>query len=377
MIYLDNAATTYPKPKAVTDAVTHALSEPFSNPGRSGHAPSLRAGETVFKAREEIGELFNCAPEEVIFTKNATEALNTAIKGSFFKGTKNGIVISDLEHNSVLRPVCKLENSGAFCSILSTDGSDADILKRFSALPLEKVGIMAITHASNVTGRILPVRELIRLAKSKGIVTVIDASQTAGSFDISYETEGADFVCAAGHKSLYGPMGTGVLIARNEADTLIEGGTGSLSLEREMPDFTPERFEGGTLNFPGIAGLFEGVRFIKEKGRESILQAKRILISECRERLLRIKGITVYSEKETAGIVSFNISGLPSGRSADLLNEMEICVRSGLHCAPLAHKKLGTLNNGVIRASFGAFNTENEVLEFCNAVGDIAKTVCR
>ncbi|MBR2327732.1 MAG: aminotransferase class V-fold PLP-dependent enzyme [Clostridia bacterium] len=373
MIYFDNAATSYPKPLSVCNAVYGALMGPYANPGRSGHPLSLAAGERIFEVREAAAEFFGALPEEVVFTKNATEALNVAIKGCYALSGKNEIIISDLEHNAVYRPVCKLEKGGATVKIFNTDGSPEQIVKSFEALCTKNTALAVFTHASNVTGKLLPVSKLCDVAKRYGITTVIDASQTAGLADIDLGEIKADFLCTAGHKSLFGPMGTGLLIARGGADTLIEGGTGVLSVEKEMPSFTPERFEGGTLNFPGIIGLGAGLTFILKKGRKTISEHEQLLLKECALRLEKISGVTLYlSPRDKAlNTLSFNIKGYSSGEAAAVLSKSGFCLRSGLHCAPLAHSKLGTLSGGTLRASFGFFNTENEILELVRAVSEL------
>ncbi len=370
MIYLDNAATTFPKPSTVYKETFEALTEYGANPGRSGHALSMKAGNKIFDAREKIASFFGASAEEVCFTKNATEALNIAIKGSHKDGE---IIISDLEHNSVYRPALKSSKNGLTLKILKTHGTDDEILKRFSELITRKTKTVCITHASNVTGQILPVYEIGKICKKHGLRYIVDASQSAGILPLNVKDCHIDFLCAAGHKSLYGPMGTGILIAIADAEPLTEGGTGVLSSEKQMPDFTPERFESGTLNLPGIVGLGAGIDFIKSETLEKTAHFERELMSECLKRLSKEKGITVYSAPplKNVNIFSFAVSGGSSGEVSEMLNVFGIYVRSGLHCSPLAHRKLKTDKEGLVRASFGAFNTENDVLELCRAVSEI------
>ncbi|MBQ3823727.1 MAG: aminotransferase class V-fold PLP-dependent enzyme [Clostridia bacterium] len=371
MIYFDNAATTWPKPPAVVKAVLEAMTDYGGNPGRGGHALSVRAGEKVYAAREKAASLFGCAAENVVFTKNATEALNIAIKGAYSGGR---IIITDLEHNSVRRPVASLAKNGAAVSVVSTSDCDEETLSRLASLCKNGVSMAVFTHVSNVTGRILPVLEMCRAAKACGAVTVVDASQSAGVLPFDLAASDIDFLCAAGHKSLYGPMGTGVLIARRSARTLSEGGSGSQSLSLLMPADPPERFEAGTLNLPGIAGLYEGLSFAAEKS-DFFAPHGRALVERCASLLREIKGVRIYSAppEKNVSMVSFSLEGLPSSAVADLLDKKGFCVRGGLHCSPLAHKKLGTLKDGLVRASFGAFNTLDEVDAFAAAVSEIAK----
>ena len=379
MIYLDNAATTSPKPPSVIRAVEHALRSFSANPGRSGHTPSVKAAEEVFRTRRNIAEFFRTPNEEnVIFTGNCTAALNTVIKGILRQG--DHVVISSLEHNSVLRPLESLKSKGIITySIASVGKTDEDTLNAFRSVINSHTRLMICTHASNVFGTILPVRRLCALAHSYGILFCLDAAQSAGVLPIDVAEDHFDYVCCAGHKGLYGPMGTGLLLINSEymPDPLTEGGTGSASADPLMPSYLPDRLESGTLNVPGIIGLNAGVSFVKSKGINRIYQKEMDDIRFLYEQMSKIDGVHLYTprpgDQPSAPVLSFTIKEKDSETVAAYLNRQHgIAVRAGLHCAPLAHRHMGTESGGTVRVAPSVFTTRQELLFFINAVKNFA-----
>ncbi len=357
MIYLDNAATSFPKPEKVTDAVCTLMKEYGGNPGRGGHLYSRLSGEKIYECRENLAHLLSASsPEEIIFTKNATEAINLAIKGSVRQGDE--IIISSMEHNSVLRSAVSLEKQGVTVKIARGDCRGFVSEESFLPLITPKTRLICIIHASNVTGTINPVEKICSEAHKKGVLTLIDASQSAGILDI--KAQYADMIAFAGHKALYGPFGTGVLYLRKglKLTTLTEGGTGSLSESALMPDITPDRYEAGTLNASGIAGLCEGVKFVmNERAYEKERELGQFLAQE----LSVIKGVRIVGHPQT-GVVAVRCLHHDCVDVASRLDcEYNIAVRAGLHCAPMAHRTLGTITDGLLRFSCGYFNTKNEI----------------
>jgi cysteine desulfurase family protein len=365
--YLDNAATTYPKPEVVYQAMDRFAREIGGSPGRSGHHCSLEAGREVLKAREALARLFRVEDiSRIVFTKNATEALNLVLRGLLGRG--GHAVITSLEHNSVWRPLAALSANGdASYSIVpcGRDGS-LDIARVREAIQPE-TRLIACTHASNVVGNLLPVEEVAELAGERDIPVMVDAAQTAGRCRLHPEEMGIQYMAFTGHKELFGPQGTGGLyIAPGwEIEPLTFGGTGSRSESPEQPDFLPDRYESGTLNAQGLAGLGAGVEFLLEKGMDEIRRHEGELTLRLMEGLMALEGITIYGPVKWAnriGVVSFNLEGLTSSEVASRLNDTYgICVRSGLHCAPLAHRTLDTLENGAVRASLSYMNTVEDV----------------
>ncbi len=373
MIYLDNAATTFPKPKSVLTAMYNAQCLYGANPGRSGHRLSVKAGETVYRCREKLAQRFSCESENVIFTSNCTTALNTAING-FFKKSDH-VIISSLEHNSVLRPVHSLYERGIITYSVARVNplDDNETLRNFAFHIKENTKAIIMTHVSNVFGTVLPVGKIAALCKVKGITFILDAAQSAGSHAINMEKEGIDVICAPGHKGLMGPMGTGVLLFRKgtEITELTSGGTGSFSLNPDQPTVYPDRLESGTLNLPGIAGLEKGVDFIKAFGGErEIFRKESELINILKEDLSVIPGVRLYSEMQggkRSNVLSFNLGELHSELVAAKLSQPGFCLRAGYHCSYLAHKTYGTKEKGCVRVSTGPFNTKKDVknLAFC------------
>lgn len=364
MIYLDNAASSFPKPLEVAKAMTRAINVFGANPGRSGHFLSMYAAEEVFLCRQFIGEFFNTEPENVVFTHNATFAINLVLKGAI--GAGSHIIISDLEHNAVTRPLKALENFGITYSQAKVDfENDENTVKAFENLILPNTKMLVCTHASNVCGKILPIKKIGALAKERDLLFLVDAAQTAGSIPLDVKENNIDYLCLAGHKGLYGPQGTGVLLLNNPLtlDTLVEGGTGVNSEEFIQPMNPPERYESGTINTPGIVGLKEGLKFIKKVGTQNIKKYENNLLMYAYESLKDIKGINLYTKPNDSftAVLPFNIHGVHSNEIAGYLDENGVMTRSGYHCAPTAHKRMGTIGQGAVRLSFGLFNTKQDI----------------
>jgi selenocysteine lyase/cysteine desulfurase len=346
MIYLDNGATSFRKPVGVYRAVDHAM-RTCANPGRGGYAAAMTAADTVFRCRERAAELFECQPEQVIFTSNCTHGLNIAIRSLFRPGSR--VVISGFEHNAVTRPLHLL---GARVRVAGRKLFDpADTLQQFEDALRAGTDGAVFTHVSNVFGYILPVEEMAALCRKYGVPFIVDAAQSAGALEVKPGRWGADFVAMPGHKGLLGPQGTGLLLCAGDTKPLLAGGTGSNSLEQEMPDFLPDRLEAGTLNVPGIAGLSEGLAYLLRCGTERIFQREHQTAVRC-VRMLQRLGYRVFAGENQAGTVSF----LPKGDCEEMAHYLAgqgIAVRAGLHCAPLAHESAGTLQTGTVRVSFG------------------------
>lgn len=365
MIYLDNAATTYPKPRSVYQAWTRALSAYGANPGRSGHAMSLATSQAVFQSRSKCAEFFGAEPENTIFTLNCTHALNMAIKGLARKGAH--FVLSDIEHNASIRPAHSLTAYGMSYTLFRTSLSEEEtVLNAERAIRPDTVALIC-TAAGNVTGQRLPLSGLAALCRRKNICFIVDAAQGAGLLPLKVG-DGINIICTAGHKGLYGPMGTGLMLTDGKYPlrTIIEGGTGSMSESLEQPDFLPDRFESGTINTPGAIVLGAGVDFVKQRTAERILAHETALCSSFCSALRRIPEITVYSDIDEqpeayAPVVSFSIDGIPSAEAASRFSKLGFYMRGGLHCAPLAHKKLGTLENGTVRFAPSVFTTADDV----------------
>ena len=372
MIYLDSAATSFRKPPAVREAVLRAMEE-CASLGRGGYRAANEAAERVFVCRERCAALFDCLPEQVVFTSCATHGLNLAIKGTV--STNERVVVSGFEHNAVMRPLYAL---GARTVVVGRRLFDpADTLRAFREAVTPETKAVICTHVSNVFGYVLPIEEIAALCRERGTALIVDASQSAGCLPLSLRKLGADFIAMPGHKGLYGPQGTGILLCgRVPERTLLEGGTGSLSREREMPEFLPDRLEAGTHNVPGIAGLSEGIRFIMETGLAEIREREQQLVRLATARLSEIPGTRVFSGKPQSGVLSF-LCGEDSEETAAYLASREIAVRAGLHCAPTAHESAGTLESGTVRASFSAFSGEADIMALAAAVSDYEKNAGR
>ncbi len=375
LIYLDNAATSFLKPQSVYNAVAAALKSSAS-PGRGGYKAAVKASETLYAAREALSELFNIAsPENIIFTDNATTAINTGLKGI----AGHGIAISKMEHNAVARPAKKLSDSGERVVMIDAD-SDGFITPEAveRVLSSSKVGAVCLIHASNVCGSLNDIKSIGEIVKRHNAVFMVDASQSAGCTDIDVEACKIDLLAFPGHKGLLGPQGTGGLYIREglTLGTLTEGGTGSMSESLLQPDIMPDRFESGTQNVPGIAGLYEGVRFVKKVGAAAIGEKERYLSKILAEDLSSIEGVRVCGKPgsgASVGVVSVT-TRLGSVELADMLaKDYSIAVRAGLHCAPLAHRSLGTLESGTVRFSPGFFTTKENVKYAARAVARCLK----
>ncbi len=366
MIYLDNAATTWPKPEETIKAIEDCIRNNGANPGRGGHTMSLSAGRIVFETREALARLFNAGdPARIVFTGNATEALNLALKGVLKPG--DHVITSSMEHNAIARPLHVLKKKGVDVTELpcSSQGflDPGDVSKAVR----RNTRAVVVLHASNVTGTIMPVKEIGQITREKGIIFIVDAAQTAGLLDLDVEKMNIDLLAFTGHKSLYGPQGTGGLFIREgiELEPLIEGGTGSRSESLEQPEDMPDRFESGTPNTPGIAGLGAGIRFIISRGIDQIRSHKHRLMARFLDGLKQMKKIEIYGPGDPAvqvPVISINVKEQDSSEIAFILDKVfHIACRSGLHCAPMAHKTIGTLDRGAVRFSFSIFNTEEDV----------------
>lgn len=376
-IYFDNAATSSPKPPEVLERVSAALTEFNANPGRSGHSAALSAAREVLSARERLASLMNAGEEtNIAFAFNCTDALNLAIKGALRYG--DHVITTQLEHNSVLRPINALAARGRISLSIVSPRADGFVDPEDIRASIRKnTRLIAVTHASNVTGAIQPVAAIGELARREGILYLIDGAQAIGATPVNVRALSCDLYAFPGHKSLLGPMGTGGLYIRPGVvlRTLREGGTGTDSESMLQPDERPERYESGTLNLPGIAGLGAGCAFVAKRV-SAIMSHERELTGALYEGLSAIRGAEIYSPREEAaraGIVSFNLPGMTSSDVADRLGRMGIAVRGGLHCAPGAHRFLGTLRRGAVRASVGYANTFEEVDAFLNAVNAIVR----
>ncbi len=372
MIYLDSAATTFQKPPSVAAAMQDALLT-MSSPGRGGYPAAMKAAETAFQCRSELAELFGVGnPERVIFTSNATHGLNIAIKSLVPPGGK--AVVSGYEHNAVTRPLTAL---GAEVSVAEAPlFRQSEVAAAFDRLVVPGTDAVICNHISNVFGFIQPVEAIAAMCRERGVPFIIDASQSAGVLPLNLDRLGAAFIAMPGHKGLYGPQGTGVLLCGENVPvrTLLEGGTGSLSMQQEMPDFLPDRLEAGTHNMPGIAGLLAGVRFVKQREMANILNHERRLTLLAAEGLRTFSGAKVFAMpglREQAGVLSFVPLKKDVEEVGNRLAEQGIAVRTGLHCAPVAHKSAGTLDTGTIRVSFSDLNTRSEVYRLLAVLHDL------
>lgn len=378
-VYLDNAATTYPKPQAVYDAVDRFMRTRAANPGRSGHRMSMQAAEEVYACRSALAALFHAdGPECVAFTQNATQAVNMALKGRLTRG--GHVVTSNLEHNAVMRPLEKLAERGVSYSVAAVDlEDDGRTLENFRRQIRPDTVMVACTHGSNVCGRVLPAEKIGRLCAERGIEFLLDASQSAGVLPIDMQACHITYLCVPGHKSLYGPMGTGALITGSgeKLETILEGGTGSNSVSLEQPDFMPDRLESGTVNAPGIAGLHAGAAFVVRRTPERIYREEQALCLALYDALARVEGVRLYTPRPEHGylpVLGFNIGGMSSVEATSELDRMGFALRGGLHCSPAAHYSFGTISQGMIRASFGAFNTRDDAVRLADAVRKIASS---
>ena len=376
MIYLDNAATTLHKPPAVADAVVAALAT-AGNAARGAHGAALSASRAVFETRQKLAQLFGCPrADHVVFTMNATEALNIALYGLL--GPGDHVISTDLEHNSVLRPLYDLQSRGAAVDFVPADRLGNVRYEDFESLFRENTKAVVCTHASNLTGNVLDLARIARMAHAHGALLIADASQTAGALPIDMQAMGVDVLCFTGHKGLMGPQGTGGLCIRPDVDIrpLLRGGTGVHSYDREQPQAYPTRLEAGTLNSHGIAGLDAALDYLLAETVETVGARERAHMRRFYDAVRNIPGVTVYgdfSQPERAAIVALNIRDYDSSEVADVLfTDYGIATRPGAHCAPRMHEALGTVRQGAVRFSFSCFHTEDEIDAAAKAVRELA-----
>jgi cysteine desulfurase/selenocysteine lyase len=381
MIYFDNAATSWPKPPGVAEAMVHFVNDVGANPGRAGHRLAVESGRIVYRAREAVAELFHAPnPLHVVFGHNVTEALNLALRGLL--QPSDHVVTSSMEHNSMMRPLRALERHGVEVTVVPCspegflDAGDVEAALRPNTV------MIALNHGSNVVGTLLPVAEVARMARRHGLLCLVDAAQTGGAYPIDVQADCIDLLGFTGHKSLYGPTGTGGLIvgervALADLEPLKRGGTGSRSEDEEQPDFLPDMFESGTPNAVGLAGLEAGVRWVLEREVEAIRAHEVELTRRLIDGLTTIPGVAVYGGLDATrqcAVVSFNIGGLEASEVGLRLDEeYGIMCRVGLHCAPAAHRTMGTFPAGTVRFGLGAFSTLEEVDVAVTAVANLAR----
>jgi cysteine desulfurase / selenocysteine lyase len=381
-IYLDNAATSWPKPPCVVEAMTCFMKEVGANPGRAGHRRANEAAGIVFDVRERIAQLFNCDdPLRVVFGANVTEALNLALTGLLQPG--DHVITTSMEHNSMMRPLRALERDGIRITVVPASSSgetDPDDIRKAIR---SDTRLVAVNHASNVTGCIAPIREMGAVAREDDLLFLVDTAQSAGILSIDMQDDCIDLVAFTGHKSLYGPMGTGGLVIGERVDPLLRplkrGGTGSRSTDEEQPDFLPDALECGTPNVVGLAGLGASLEWINDIGITAIREHEQQLLRRCCDALRNIANIRLYGPADhdnSTAIVSFNIEGADVSEVAQMLDEQfNVMCRSGLHCAPTAHRIIGTYPSGTVRFGIGYFTTEEDIAITADAVASIAREV--
>ena len=379
MIYLDNAATSFPKPPSVYREAEKCMKTYCGNPGRSSHRMSLAAAEKIYECRSVLSDFFNSgAPERVIFTSNTTSALNIIIKGILRDG--DHVITGNTEHNSVLRVLYALKGTHRISvSKVNTLTDEDDIIDQISRLINPDTRAVIMAHSGNVIPYVLPIAKIGRLCRQNGILFILDGAQSAGIYDIDMKNDCIDALCIPSHKGLYGIQGAGALCISdtiNEKHILsfTEGGNGTASFDPSMPDFLPDRLESGTLPTPAIASLCEGVKYIKNIKTETVRQINTSLCSSLCERLSSVSNVTVYNGKYIGSTVLFNINGIPSEAVASHLDKSGICVRGGFHCAPGVHTVLGTEKSGAVRASFGIFNKHSDIERLYSAVKNIVNS---
>src|SRR5699024_2252276 len=373
MIYFDQAASSFPKPSEVTDAVVKALNEIGANPGRGGHALARKAANIIQQTREKASNLFGCSnPKRALFYPNATVALNQAIKGlTWQKG--DHIITTSVEHNSIRRPLENVKHTyDLSVSYIPWRENREQFLELVKKEIRSETKLIAITHASNVTGSILPLDDITNIAKEQNLITLVDASQTAGHIPLDMKKQKIDMLAFPGHKGLLGPQGTGMLLVEGNLDLrpIHHGGTGSFSEDPNQPEQWPEKLESGTLNTPGVAGLHAALE-VYEQNREKIVPRETMLISQLVSGLKRIEGIKCFGpnvDENRMPIAAFNINNIDSQEVAMILDtHYQIAVRAGLHCSPLTHDTLKTIDQGIVRVSLNRFNTKEEIHLFLRA----------
>ncbi|MBQ8577557.1 MAG: aminotransferase class V-fold PLP-dependent enzyme [Clostridia bacterium] len=387
LIYLDHAATSWPKPACVGRAILTTMTDAGGNPGRSAHPLSMRAAETVFSAREHTAEFFGVPePENVLFYPNATWAINTVLHSFGVKrsdGRIPRILVSGMEHNAVVRPLYDMEMRGevmwdVYPVFRGAQGmlSEEEILSEIRRRITRDTALVCACHVSNVCGAALPIGKIGGLCRARGIPFLVDASQSAGMYDIHVERDNIDYLCTAGHKALLGPQGSGLLLLGGNAPvprSLVQGGNGVASLSPAMPDFLPEALEAGTLAAPIIAGLDAGIRYLSAVGLDTVRGETHRLYERMREMLLSLDGVTLYQSALPRGTaLSFGVRGMSCMRVSEALGRDGICTRAGFHCAPFAHRAFGTENDGTVRVSVGWGNTMRDAEIFYRAM----KRIC-
>lgn len=364
MIYFDNAATSGVKPQSVINSVNRALRFYSANPGRSGYKTSMEAAMKIYETRAELADFFGADTENVAFTLNCTHALNCILKGVL----KNGehIIVSDLEHNAVMRPLFTLSKMrGVEYSIAQVNDDDDITVKNFENLIKSNTKMILCTHASNVTGQILPIEKIGEMCARNGLIFAVDAAQSAGVLPINMKKMNIDYLSVAAHKGLYAPMGIGILIARKPLQfTVLEGGTGTNSIDLSQPEEMPERIESGTVNLPAVFGVLAGLRFVKLQTIERLYKKELSLIEYIYSSFGKMGKLELYTDiprlYRSVPVLPFNVKGMESDEVAQFLAKNNIATRAGLHCAPSAHKKIGTMPSGCVRLSTGFFNNLND-----------------
>lgn len=365
MIYLDNGATSFHKPPQVYRAVMDAMRS-CANPGRGGYSAAMTAAKKVYGCREAAGELFSCNPEQVVLTTSCTHGLNIAIRSLVKPGAR--VVVSGFEHNAVTRPLRALDAKITVAGRKLFDW--ADTLDTFDR-GLRQADAAVFTHVSNVFGYILPVEELAKLCRNRGVPFIVDAAQSAGTLPVNLETLGADFIAMPGHKGLLGPQGTGLLLCGGGAQPLMYGGTGSASIQQTMPEELPDRLEPGTLNVPGYAGLTEGIRYVNREGTDAIFRREHRQLQRCAAGLEKL-GFAVFQGEHQAATLSF-LPGMDCEDAARELAQQGFALRAGLHCAPFAHESAGTLETGTVRVSFGFDANDRQTDAFLRAASKLPR----
>lgn len=372
-VYLDNAATTFPKPEEVLHAVSDAMRKYGGNPGRGSHRLSSEAAALVFDCRTAAAELFGAEPENVVFTMNATQALNFAIKGLAEPGCH--ILIDNYAHNAAYRPVTALANAGlAEFDVYDASGDDDAVLAEIQSKLRPETRLVIATHQSNICPHIQPVGKIGRLCAQYGLHFIVDASQSAGHLPVNLRGMNITALCMPGHKGLYGPMGVGMLLSAPDIryHTVLEGGAGVHSLDAAMPEELPERLEAGTLPLPAIAGLLAGIRFVRRTGLQEIRLHECTLTSALTEYLEGCPGITVYGGG-IGSVVSFHMDGYSPAEVGAHLASRGICVRTGYHCAPLAHRTVGSFENGSVRAGVSYFSKMSDIHALTGALAELGR----
>lgn len=378
-IYFDNCATSFPKPEAVYNAMDHYMREIGVNPGRGNYRKAMEASRLVYDARKAVAKILGVkSPSKIVFTSNITESLNLVLKGFLDRG--DCVLTTNIEHNALWRPLMRLqEESDVQIEQLPIREDGSYDREELIAALSKRPKLFCFTHGSNVLGNILPLREWVSLAHKYGVPVLVDAAQTCGVLDMDADAEAIDFLAFTGHKALLGPMGIGGLYIHGNhvLRTLKEGGTGSSSASPFQPLSMPDRYESGTLNVPAIIGLKAAAEYLAEQGIDTIRRHEKKLTELALEKMASIPGLRIYGPPlgtERLGVLSFNIDGMEPYDVAEMLDEdFGIMVRAGLHCAPQAHRLMGTEKSGAVRISFGPFNTPKEIEYFVAALGEIAQ----